>query len=308
MTDKDMSGTDTENLGEGWWASVMAEENNQNDESVSVQYESKENNAEENWSQIFQYIEEETVENYEVVDCNQGGLLVKSKLIRGFVPLSHLINFTQSLDDNEKKEKLKGYIGNTLKLKVIECDPKRGRIVMSERAGASAPGERQRLFRTLKPGMTHSGAVTNITHFGVFVDLGGIEGLIHLSEVSWGRVANLNDFINIGETVEVMILKLHEDKGRISLSLKQLQPNPWGDAHTRYTMGTTLQGQVVDIAKFGAFVKLEEDMEGLIHISEMALEGNESPWSILEVDQIVEIEIVKIDHIRQRIGLRLISK
>ncbi len=200
---------------------------------------------------------------------------------------------------------LKGFIGRKLTVKVIECEKKRGRIVLSERAAQSAPGQRQRLLETLMPEDHVSGPITNITDFGVFIDLGGVEGLAHISELSWGRVNHPGDLFSIGKEQEAMVLSVEREKGRVSLSIKRLLPNPWDTVLERYPHGKAFPVTVVQVVTFGAFVRLEDGLEGLIHISEMDLIEGDTPADILSAGEMVMAEIVSADVERQRLSLRL---
>jgi len=203
---------------------------------------------------------------------------------------------------------LKQYIGCRLRLKVIECDPKRGRIVLSQRAAQTEPGQRQKLLEGLEAGSVVNGKVTNVTEFGVFVDLGGVEGLVHISELSWGRVIHPRDYVKLYQSLEVLVLQVNREKCRVSLSMKRLEPNPWEEVCEQCPQGTVLQGTVTQIVKFGAFTRLEGGLEGLIHISEMGVEAISSPWEILDEGQQVEVEVVLVDPQRQRMSLRLVNE
>lgn len=312
MADKEFSKPDIEILGEGWWDAVMAEDNS----SATVEGQRKIRKpeiaikvpkVENDWDHVLLLMQEEGVVTGTVVDCNRGGLLVCNEKFQGFVPISHLDDFPDLEEEESREERLIKYIGCRLRLKVIECDPKRGRIVLSERAAQTEPGQRQRLLESIQAGDVVQGSVTNITEFGVFVDLGGIEGLVHISEVSWGRVMNPRDFVELQRDINVLVLQVNRDKCRVSLSLKQLQPNPWKEVRDRYPSGTVIQGTVTQIVRFGAFTRLEEGLEGLIHISEMGFDHISSPWEILDVGQVVDVEVVLVDPERQRMSLRLVN-
>jgi small subunit ribosomal protein S1 len=242
-----------------------------------------------------------------VVDYNRGGLLICNEKFHGFVPISHLDAMPALEDEETREELLKEYIGSRLQLKVIECDQSRGRIVLSERAAQTQPGVRQKLLNSLKIGDRVIGKVTNITEFGVFVDLGGVEGLVHISELSWGRVQHPKDHIELCQEIEVLILNVDEDMCRVSLSLKRLTINPWEEINQRYPSGTVLPGKITQVVKYGAFAQLESGVEGLIHISEMGLIGSATPEEYLEQGQQVDVEVVSVDPSRQRMSLRLVE-
>ena len=307
---------EVENLSEGWWESVMAEDAclaKAAERKAKRQSGSSTSNIEENfeedidWEQVKKFYDQEMVISCTVIDHNKGGLLVCSDHFQGFVPVSHLDDVLSIEDEDEREKILKEYVDCKISLKVIECDERRGRIVLSERAAQTAPGQRQKLLDVLKINSKVTGRVTNITDFGVFVDLGGVEGLIHISEISWGRVLHPKDHLSINEQIDVLVLQINRDQCRVSLSLKQLKANPWDDVMTRFPKGTVTTGVVTEVVKFGAFARLEDGLEGLIHISEMGIDGKVSPKELFTEGQKVNVEVVLIDPERQRMSLRLID-
>jgi small subunit ribosomal protein S1 len=312
MEKNELSNQDIEVLSEGWWSAVLAE-----DECYSGNFEDEQPNkkksvpetqkSDNDWDYVEGLLSNERVVTCTVVDYNRGGLLVCNEKFHGFVPVSHLDDLPGKESEDAREKRLKQYVGCRLRLKVIECDSKRGRIVLSERAAQTEPGQRQKLLETLKVNDIVSGKVTNITEFGVFVDLGGVEGLIHISELSWGRVMHPGDCVKLYEELDVLILQVNRDKCRVSLSLKRLQPNPWKLVYDQFPSGTVLHGIVTQIVKFGAFTRLEGGVEGLIHISEMGIEHISSPWEVLEEGQQVDVEVVLVDPERQRMSLRLLD-
>jgi small subunit ribosomal protein S1 len=315
MDDNTIDYTDPENMmqSEGWWASVLAEEESSSEaKQEENQPQNKEKsveakNVDVDWSYVKQLLENEDIVTSTVKDFNKGGLLVQCDMFQGFVPVSHLDDVIALEDEEGREERLKEYIDSKLLLKVIECDSHRGRIVLSQRAAQTMPGQKQKLLDDLEIGHVVTGRTTNITDFGVFVDLGGVEGLIHISELSWGRVLHPRDYASIGEEITVMILNVNKEKSRVSLSVKRLEPNPWTDIGEKYPSGTIFEGQVTEIVKYGAFAKLQGGLEGLIHITEMGLEEGMTPASILEEGQIVKVEVVLVDSGRQRMSLRLVD-
>ena len=306
---------EAEVLGEGWWASVM-EDDVKDKTAAQKQYHSEPKtnesdsppNGGENidWDHVMQMFEREILINGTVVDFNKGGLLVSAENIEGFVPVSHLDDVL-AVEEDAREEKLEQYIGRQLCLKVIECDQRRGRIVLSERAAQAEPGQRHKLLEILEVGKIVSGRVTNVTDFGIFVDLGGVEGLVHISELSWGRVVDPRHHAQINQTIRVLILQVNRDQCRVSLSVKRTLPNPWEDVTVRYSKGTVLKAKITEIVKFGAFARLEDGLEGLIHVSEMDCNDTILPKDLFEKGQDVEVEIVLVDAERQRMSLRLID-
>ena len=161
------------------------------------------------------------------------------------------------------------------------------------------------ILNSLRPGDVRQGVVTNLTSFGAFVDLGGVEGLIHISELSWDRVRDPGDVLSPGQSVEVSVLGVNPDEGRVALSLKRLRPNPWMEVDSRYQVGQLLEGTVTNVVSFGAFVRIEEGVEGLVHISELA-EGNLfHPRNVVREGDCVRVQVLNVDPGKQRLGLSL---
>jgi small subunit ribosomal protein S1 len=232
--------------------------------------------------------------------------LVGGEQLQGFVPISHLIEVSGERTETEQEDLLCNYLERMLQLKVIECDEERGRVVFSERAALTQSGSRNILLTSLKPGECARGAVTNITDFGVFVDLGGIEGLVHVSEISWGRVRHPSDVVRLGDQVQVHVINVDQERGRVALSIKRMRPNPWETAEERYHPGQVTEAVITSIVPFGAFARLEEGLDGLIHISEMTGdEENGNPLDSLYEGLPVQVRVLHVDSSRQRLGLSL---
>ncbi len=240
-----------------------------------------------------------------VTGSNRGGLLVEGEELNGFVPLSHLIGVPGQAPDADRTSILEGYVGQTLRLKVIECVPEDGRIVFSERAAQAEPGKRAQIFHTMKPGERVRGTVTNVTDFGVFVDLGGVEGLIHISELSWGRVLHPGDLVSLGESLEVQILELSPARCRVALSLKRLLPNPWTNIESELAPQAAVPAVITSVLSYGAFAKLERGVEGLIHVSEMPLAEGQTVKELLHEGQTVQVRVLHVDPGHQRMGLSM---
>jgi small subunit ribosomal protein S1 len=196
-------------------------------------------------------------------------------------------------------------MGRTLSVKVIECVPEDGRIVFSERAALAEPGKRSELFHSLEIGTHVKGTVTNITDFGVFVDLGGVEGLIHISELSWGRVSHPNQIVSLGQEINVQVLEISAERCRVALSLKRMIQNPWERANTDFPVDSVLPAVVTSVLSYGAFAKLEAGVEGLIHATEMPLEPNQTPRDIVKEGQQIQVRILHLDPSHQRMGLSM---
>lgn len=303
-------------ISEGWWASVMEEDScfhqaerrkkEISEGPVDVR-EEMETGEDMDWDLIRKLYDQETVLACTVVDFNKGGLLVCADEFSGFVPISHLDDVLSLEDESSRLEKLEKFVGCRMFLKVIECDQGRGRVVLSERAAQSEPGQRQKLLDILKEGAVVTGRVTNLTDFGVFVDLGGVEGLVHISELSWGRVIHPRDHAKINEEIKVLVLSVNRDQCRVSLSVKRLEPNPWDEIGIRYPVGTQVCGVITDIVKYGAFARLDDGLEGLIHVSEMGQGDNILPEDFFDRGQEVNVEVLVVDSDRQRMSLRLLD-
>jgi len=238
-----------------------------------------------------------------VTSYNRCGLLVEGLHLQGFVPYSHLVDMV-SQNEQERDHFLSEYVGRDLRLKFIECVPDKGRIVFSERAARADPGRRTQLFSSLKSGDVTMGEVTNVTDFGVFVDLGGVEGLIHISELSWGRVIHPSSILHLGQKIEVQVLDILLERSRIALSLKRLKPNPWETAAQRYSVDDIVPATITTVVSFGVFARLEEGLEGLVHVSEMEPEGIIVKDVFTEA-QHINVRILHIEPEHQRLGLSL---
>jgi small subunit ribosomal protein S1 len=237
-----------------------------------------------------------------VIGYNRGGLLVKWSDVVGFVPASQLCDVIVSGDESARQEALSDQVGRTLTLKVIEVDPVRKRLILSERAARRVQEPDLSILDGLLPGDVCRGTVTNLCSFGVFVDLGGIEGLIHISELSWGRVTHPSDVLQSGEDVDVYVLNVDPERGRIGLSLKRLYPDPWETADSKYGIGEIFEGKITNIVNFGAFVRLEEGLEGLIHNSEW---GDPTSQQRVREGDMVQVRVISLDSERHRMGLSL---
>ncbi len=235
-----------------------------------------------------------------VVGHNRGGLIVQFGDIRAFVPASHITELPRGVPENERATHLAALRGKRFGFKVIEVDRQRQRLVLSQRNAQKEFRDQQKskLLDNLAEGQVHKGVVTGLRDFGAFVDLGGADGLIHISEISWQRVKHPRDILRVGQEVEVEILKIDRDGKRIGLSLKRRQPDPWSQAGSRFHAGQMVQGMVTRLTNFGAFVDLGEGIEGLIHTSQLA--GHE-----ISEGAEVSVKVLNVEPERQRIGLAL---
>lgn len=303
-------------LDEGWWASLLGEDERIAALSSSKSLKEKGKEKEEDklkdkpkfnvdWERASQIFRADQIVILTVIGINRGGLLVEGDGIAGFVPCSHLVDVPAQADILRRDDCLAGYHGRELRLKIIECVPEDSRLVFSERAARAEPGKRTIIFSSLQTGQVVEGEVTNVTDFGVFVDLGGVEGLIHISELSWGRVVHPRQILGIGQHVTVQVLGVLPERCRVALSLKRLHPNPWEKAELRYPVNSVVPAQVTALVPFGAFARLEEGLEGLIHMSEIPLPPNSALKDVLTPGQEVAVRVIQVDAPRQRLGLSM---
>ena len=291
---------------DGWWESVLAEE-----ESRIVPPAIKAQELEEagkpafDWEQALSLYRQDEIIPLIVTGHNRGGVLVEGEGLNGFVPCSHLVDLPFRSNEDFREDYLASYIGRTLRFKIIECVPEESRLVFSERAARAEAGKRPALFSKIHVGQRLSGEVTNVTEFGVFVDLGGVEGLIHISELSWGRVSHPNQICKVGQHVEVQVMEIAQERCRIALSLKRLVPNPWKKAQESYPINGIVPAVVTTLVPYGAFARLEEGLEGLIHASEIPLPPSRAIKDILSPGQSVQVRILQVDASRQRLGLSM---
>jgi small subunit ribosomal protein S1 len=297
-------------IDEGWWDSVLAEEERYvappiKREKVDVPAKVEEPKLNPDWNEVRDLYHEDRIVDLLVTGYNRGGVLVEGEGLYGFVPYSHLVEMAANPEKQNREDGLESYVGRKLRLKVIECAPEDGRVVFSERAALAEPGKRMDLFNTLKPGQTIKGTVTNITDFGVFIDLGGVEGLIHISELSWGRVSHPSQIVELGQDIDAQVLEISPERCRVALSLKRLLTNPWEKADTDFAVGQIVQAVITSIVSYGAFARLDAGVEGLIHASEMPLDGGKTVRDIVHENQGVRVRILHVDAAHQRMGLSL---
>ncbi len=248
-----------------------------------------------------------------VIDHNKGGLIVDLG-VRGFVPISQIVDFPRRPRDEQPRdaaqeiaEKLQPFVGRTLRLKILEVNRKANRLILSEKVALyeERREKRDELFSSLETGQRVTGVVRSIAPFGVFVDLGGIDGLVHKSELSWNKVNNPETAYQIGEEVEAEVIDINHERGRISLSIRRLQPDPWQESVAKYKIGDVIDGTVTKLVNFGAFVRVEEGLEGLIHISELSHQRVAHPGDVVQEGQQVKLRIISLDSERHRLGLSL---
>lgn len=298
---------------EGWWAAILADEKKlQEDEEFNETINCGATKKTEtklaealDWNLIQGVYGADEIIRLKVTSYNRGGILASGEGIQGFVPASHLINLPADCSESDREMCFEEYLGQQIAVKVIECEPARERLILSERAALSGEGRRNYLLSTLKENEIIEGKVTNATEFGVFVDLGGLEGLIHVSELSWGRVQCPADYLKVGEVVKALIIQIIEDKGRIALSLKRLTDNPWDSILEVHHPDDIVPAIVTCVKNYGVFARLEEGVEGLIHVSSVDLPPNVSMADYFFQGQEVLVRILHIEPDKRRLGLSL---
>ncbi|MDQ3856669.1 MAG: 30S ribosomal protein S1 [Chloroflexota bacterium] len=281
---------------------VDANENNEGHIVLSIDRA----RAERSWRNLQKQLESGEVVEAPVVGYNKGGLLVELGGVRGFVPASQVSHLTGGGEEQRQAE-LAAYGGKTIAMKVIEVNRRRNRLILSERQATQERRESQkeRLLEELREGQIILGTVTSLADFGAFVDIGGADGLIHLSELSWSRVNHPRDLLRPGDKVNVMVLNVDREHRKIALSAKRTQPEPWSTALDRYVLGQSVTGTVTQVAPFGAFVRLEDGIEGLVHVSELSDEHVSSPGEVVKEGDVLQLKVIRIDTQRKRIGLSL---
>jgi len=238
-----------------------------------------------------------------VTGYNRGGLIVQFGDVQAFVPVSHISDLPRGVPENERQSRLAALVGRKMGFKVIEVDRQRRRLVLSQRNAQKEYRERQktRLLSDLSEGQVRTGTVTGLRDFGAFVDLGGADGLIHISELSWRRVKHPSEVLAVGQEVEVEVLKVDRESKRIGLSLKRRQPDPWQRVAERFQAGQVVTGTLTRLAPFGAFVDLGEGVEGLLPTNQIAGQAG------IEEGTAVRVKILNVEPDRQRIGLALVT-
>ena len=253
----------------------------------------------EHWNEIVEALENKSIINVKVVKQVNGGVIAAYKEVSGFIPLSQL--------SDKYVENAEEFIGQELPVRVTRVDQKRGRAVFSHKIILTEEKEKRmkEVWDKLQVGDIVEGTVMRFTDYGAFVDLGGIDGLLHISEISWGKLKHPQEVLSIGDKVKVKILSMNDEKGKISLGLKQTTPEPWSVINEKYQIGQVVTGKVVQIKEYGAFVELEPGLDGLVHISEVAHKRVNDIADELTVGQTVDAKILDIDTERKRISLSI---
>lgn len=260
------------------------------------------------WDEVAVKLEEGEIIEVSPYDANRGGLLVEYEGVRGFLPVSQLsaehYPRVGSSDKDEILQRLNALVGQTLKVRILDSDRKANKLIFSEKE-AIKDGLAAR-FESLKVGDKVSGVVTGVVDFGVFVNVGGIEGLVHISEISWERVNNPGDYVKVGDNIDAKIISI--DKDRLSLSMKQLTQDPWLDEVEQFKSGTDVEGTVTRITPFGAFVQISPAVEALVHISELGAGSDVDPEKVFTLNERKKFIVLEVDKDNRKISLSLADK
>jgi small subunit ribosomal protein S1 len=263
---------------------------------------------ERDWREAQEIFESGSVFAGSVAGFNKGGLIVRVGKVRGFVPASQIVSSRQRRKGTSGEEFLSSLVGQELQLKIIEIDRARNRLILSERAAQRdlRKQQKEQLLSDLQEGDVRTGEVISLCDFGAFVDLGGADGLVHLSELSWRRVSHPSEILQVGDEEEVYVLNVDRERKRIGLSLKRLESDPWSLIAERYHIDQLVEGTITKLVKFGAFARIfDDDVEGLIHLSELSDERITHPREVVQEGDVRTLRVIRIDSDRRRIGLSL---
>jgi len=287
--------------GDKIFASVVETENKEGNVELSL----RQAGQERVWQKLRDLLENKEVVATKILAANKGGLMVEINNVVGFLPVSQLsLEHYPRVEEGDKSRilsVLNGYVGQMFNVQVITADSAEEKLIVSEKAVFEKETEDK--LAKLKIGEVVSGTVTGVVDFGVFVKFGELEGLVHISELAWQRIENPKDLVHVGDTVQAKIIAI--DKGRVSLSIKQLQPDPWQEAVKRYQIGQTVKGKISKIMPFGVFVELDKDIQGLAHVMELSHEPVKSADDVVKVGDEREFKIISIEPAEHRLGLSI---
>ena len=260
------------------------------------------------WENVEKLLSSEDVIESKIIGFNKGGLIAGVEGLRGFVPSSQISAMRRSQSTGETPEqRWQKMIGQPITVRVIEVDRERRRLILSERAASTESRQsiKERVIEELEEGKVYTGRVTSLANFGAFININGADGLVHLSELSWDHIEHPREVLEVGQEVKVKVINVDRDKKRIGLSVRALQSDPWKSRVEKYSVGQLVEGVITRLTKFGAFARLEGDIEGLIHISEIAEHRIEHPKEVLKEGEVKSLRVIRIDPEQHRIGLSL---
>ena len=243
-----------------------------------------------------------------IIAINKGGAVVESEGIQGFIPLSQLIGKSRELYMSDNEEDKETLIGMKVEFRITELNRRRNRAIFSERAASEAMKLKikAKKIHELNVGDIVDGKVLGTSSFGVFVDLDGADGLVHISELSWDTVVDPENFVNVGEDIKVKVINIEKETLRIALSKKRLEPEPWETLGTKISLGDVYKGRITKITNFGAFARIEGGLEGLVHISEISESDIDDPSQVLSEGEELDLKIIRIDHEKRRLALSVL--
>ncbi|MBI3162169.1 MAG: S1 RNA-binding domain-containing protein [Chloroflexi bacterium] len=281
---------------------------NPEDSNGNVVLSFKRAQEELSWENVEKMIAEETVIDTKIIGFNKGGLIAAVGTLRGFVPSSQISSIRRSQASGDTPEqKWQKMVGQPISVRIIEVDRERRRLILSERSTnpETRSSMKDRVISELEEGKTYSGKVTSLADFGAFININGADGLVHLSELSWERLQHPREILEVGQEVKVKVINIDREKKRIGLSLRALQEDPWKHKVEKFSVGQLVEGAITRLTKFGAFARLEGDVEGLIHISELSENRVEHPKEVLKEGDVKTLRVIRIDNEQHRIGLSL---
>lgn len=288
-------------VGDTIFASVVESENKDGNIELSL----RQAGHERVWQTLKTKMEDREIVSTKILGANKGGLMIEINGVLGFLPVSQLnLEHYPRVEDGDKTKilsALQSYVGQSFAVQIITADPEEEKLIVSEKAVSEKKTEEH--LQKLKMGDVVVGAVTGVVDFGIFVKFGELEGLAHISELAWQRVENPKDLFRVGQEVQAKIIAI--DKGRVSLSIKQLQPDPWLEAVKQYKIGQVVEGKVTKIMPFGVFVELSPEIQGLAHLAELSHEAIKDPENILKVGEVKSFKIISIEPADHRLGLSL---
>ncbi len=260
------------------------------------------------WDDVEKLITDAVVIETKIIGFNKGGLIAAVEGLRGFLPSSQIGALRRSqITGDTPEQKFQKMVGQPISIRVIEVDRERRRLIVSERAASAESRQslKERVIDELQEGQVYTGRVTSLANFGAFINVNGADGLVHLSELSWDHIDHPREALEVGQEVKVKVINVDRDKKRIGLSVRALLDDPWHARIVKYSVGQLVEGKITRLTKFGAFARLDEDVEGLIHISEISDQRIEHPKEALHEGDVKTLRVIRIDADQHRIGLSL---